>query len=228
MLQHFVSLRAQIRQAVLVGTAEAPSAVSRAGWDSYGIVSSQKHPNLVGQILSDIAQAEERDAFDLAAELVVSEPGMILTSGVMSGDDVRSVMGQRWVMVSSDGDAFPPVGENDEARVGHPRSFGSQARVLGKYVREEGVLTLEDAVRKMSSLPASFLGMTSRGLVAKGYEADLVVFDPDTVRDNATFMDARRYSSGVEYVIVGGVVCIENAKYNGSLNGSLLLSTEDR
>ena len=146
----------------------------------------------------------------------------------MSPEDVRYVMGQRWVMVSSDGSASAPVGEDDEPRVGHPRSFGSQVRVLRKYVREEGVLTLEDAVRKMTSLPASFLGMSSRGLVAVGHKADLVVFDADTVHDNATFLDARRYCSGVEYVIIGGIVSIEKGQYNGSLNGRLLLSTEDR
>ena len=222
------SRRAEIRQAVLVGTEQDPSAVARAGWDSYGIVSSQRHPDLTGRVLSDLAREAGRDAFDLAAELVVDEPGMILTSGVMSEEDVRFVMGQHWVMVSSDGDAFPPGGEGSEPRVGHPRSFGSQTRVLRKYVREEGVLSLEDAVRKMSSLAASFLGLTTRGLVAVGYKADLVVFDPDTVGDNATFLDARRYSSGVGFVVVGGVVCVEKAEHNGLLNGKLLLSTEER
>ncbi len=125
-------------------------------------------------------------------------------------------------MISSDGDAFPPVGADDEPRVGHPRSFGSQARVLRKYVREEGLLTLEDAVRKMSSLPASFLGMQDRGVVAVGRVADLVVFDPETVRDEATFLDARRYCSGVDYVVVGGVVSIQEGESNGTLAGRFL------
>ncbi len=220
--------RAEIREAVLVGTEQDPSAVARAGWDSYGIVSSRRHPELVGRVLSDLADEAGRDAFDLVAEMVVEEPDMILTSGVMSADDVRHVMQQEWLMISSDGDAFPPVAADDEPRVGHPRSFGSQARVLRKYVREEGLLTLEDAVRKMSSLPASFLGMTRRGQVAVGFAADLVVFDPDTVRDEATFLDARRYCSGVDTVVVGGVVSVEEGEPNGMLGGRFLHSPGPR
>ena len=216
--------RAQVREAVMVGSAQDPSAVARAGWDSYGIVSSERFPELMGRVLSDLAREKGQDGFDYAARLVVQEPDMILTSGVMSPDDVRHVMRQDWLMISSDGDAFPPVGADDPPSVGHPRSFGSQARVLRKYVREEGLLTLEDAVRKMSSLPASFLGLQDRGVVAVGMVADLVVFDPQTVRDNATFLDARRYCSGVDYVVVGGVLSIEEGQPNGTLAGRFLRS----
>jgi len=214
--------RAQIREAVLVGTEQDPSAVARAGWDSYGIVYSERFPELMGRVLSDLARGQGRDGFDYAAELVVQEPDMILTSGVMSPTDVRHVMQREWLMISSDGDAFRPVGADDPPRVGHPRSFGSQARVLGKFVREEGVLTLEDAVRKMSSLPAAFVGLDRRGSVATGMIADLVVFDPESVRDEATFLDARRYCSGVEWVVVGGEVSIEAGASNGTLAGQLL------
>ena len=130
-------------------------------------------------------------------------------------------------MFSSDGDAFPVLKEPDIPRIGHPRAFGSQARVLRKYVREENVLTLEDAIRKMTSLPASFLQMKDRGVLKKGYKADIVIFDPETVRDKGTHSDARQYSTGTEYVIVNGKICIEEGKYNGILNGKLLLLTEN-
>ncbi|HDZ24937.1 MAG TPA: D-aminoacylase, partial [Candidatus Aminicenantes bacterium] len=95
-------------------------------------------------------------------------------------------------------------------------------------VREDKVLTLENAVRMMTSLPADLLQMKSRGLLKKGYKADIAIFDPDTIKDNATFADARQYSTGTEYVIVNGKISIENGEYDGALNGKLLLSTENK
>jgi N-acyl-D-amino-acid deacylase len=134
---------------------------------------------------------------------------------------------QDWLMFSSDGDAMSVLRETDSPRIGHPRAFGSQARVIQKYVREENVLTLENAIKKMSSLPAAFLQMKDRGLLKKGYKADIVVFDPETVKDKGTHSDARQYSTGTEYVIVNGKISIEEGKYNGILNGKLLLLTEN-
>ena len=220
--------RVQIKRAVLVGTDVDPSPVARAGWDSYGVVSSKRHPELMGRVLSDVAKERGQSGFDLAAELVVEEPDMILTSGVMSPDDVRAAMRRPWLMISSDGDAFAPVSPDADPEVGHPRSFSSQARVLRKFVREEGVLTLEDAVRKMTSLPASFLGMTTRGLVAVGFKADLVLFDPEIITDRATFLDARVYATGVEYVLIGGRVAVDAGEPTDELHGRLLRWPEDR
>jgi N-acyl-D-amino-acid deacylase len=117
--------------------------------------------------------------------------------------------------------------ETDPPKIGHPRAFGSQARVIRKYVREEKVLTLENAVRKMSSLPASFLKLKNRGILKKGYQADLVVFDPESVADTGTPAHARQYSAGTKYVIVNGKISIEEGKYTGVLNGKLLLLTEN-
>ena len=117
--------------------------------------------------------------------------------------------------------------ETDGPVVDHPRAFGSQTRVLRKFVRETKILTLENAIRKMTALPAQFLGMKDRGLLAGGYKADVVIFDPETVRDRATHANAHEYSTGVETVIVGGKISIENGEYNGALNGKLLLLTEN-
>ena len=129
-------------------------------------------------------------------------------------------------MFSSDGDAAPILKETDTPRIGHPRAFGSQSRVLGKFVREDQVLSLEDAVRKMTSLPASFLQIKDRGLIKTGCKADIVIFNAETVKDNSTNTDARKYSTGTECVIVNGKISIENGKYAGALNGKLLLLTE--
>jgi N-acyl-D-amino-acid deacylase len=140
---------------------------------------------------------------------------------------MKLAMGEDWLMFSSDGDAISVLKDTDLPRIGHPRAFGSQARVIRKYVREENVLTLENAIKKMSSLPASFLQMKDRGLLKKGYKADIVVFDPELVSDISTNSNARQYSTGTEYVIVNGKICIEAGKYNGVLNGKLLLLTEN-
>jgi N-acyl-D-amino-acid deacylase len=141
---------------------------------------------------------------------------------------MKEAMRNDWLSFSSDGGAAPVPDEQAPQRPGHPRSFGSQTRVLRKYVREEGVLTLEQAVRKMTSLPAQFLKLKKRGLLTEGFKADMAVFSPETVRDNATYAAPAVYSTGVEAVIVNGKVSVEGGKFNGSLNGRLLLLTENK
>ncbi len=216
------SKREQIRKAVLVGSPHRPSSVALAGWDSYLVVVANKNADLIGQILSDIAEEQNKDPFDLAAELVIEEPDLYVACGVMSEDDMKLAMKQDWMMFSSDGGAWPIVKQTDEPRISHPRSYGSQARVLQRYVREQKFLTLENAIRKMTSLPARFLRLNDRGLLLSGYKADIVVFDPDTIRENATHADARQYSTGTHYVLIDGKITIDKGEYNGALHGRLL------
>ena len=222
------SKREQIKKSVLEGEPYKPSSVALAGWDSYLVTVAEKNTHLIGKILSDIAEEQNRDPFDVAADLVIDEPDLYVACGVMSKDDMEYAMKQDWLMFCSDGGAFPIVKENDPPKMGHPRAFGSQSRVLRKYVREEKVLTLENAIRKMTSLPASFLQIRDRGLLVKGYKADIVIFDPETIRDNATPSDTHQYSTGTKYVIVNGKISIENGEYEGALNGKLLLLTENK
>jgi len=222
------SKRAKIRKSVLEGEPHKPSSVALAGWDSYLVTVARKNTHLLGKILSDIAEEQNRDPFDVAADLVIDEPDLYVACGVMSEDDMQYAMKQDWLMFSSDGDAAPVIKESDLPRIGHPRAFGSQVRVLSKYVREEKILTLEDAVRKMTSLPASFLQIKNRGLLKIGYKADIVVFDPETANERATHSDARQYSTGAAYVIVNGKISIDKGEYNGALNGKLLLLTENQ
>ncbi|HEU5452102.1 MAG TPA: amidohydrolase family protein, partial [Terriglobales bacterium] len=103
-----------------------------------------------------------------------------------------------------------------------PRYYGATARLLGHYVRDEHVLTLEDAVRKMTSLAASQLGVHDRGLLATGYKADVVVFDPDTVADKATFDNPHQYAVGVKYVVVNGKVVIDDGRHTGARPGQAI------
>ncbi len=220
--------RDEIRQSVLFGTATDPSPVAVSGWDSYAVVAAQKNASLIGKIFSDLAEEEKRDPFDIAAELVIDEPDLYLSCGALSEDDMKEAMRNDWLSFSSDGGAAPTLDETTRQRPGHPRSFGSQTRVLRKYVREEAVLTLEQAIRKMTSLPAQFLKLKKRGLLAEDYKADIVLFNPETVQDNATYAAPSVYSTGVECVIVNGKVSVEGGRFNGSLNGRLLLLTENK
>jgi N-acyl-D-aspartate/D-glutamate deacylase len=124
-------------------------------------------------------------------------------------------MRQPWVAVASDGSAI-----NLDARgVPHPRNYATAARVLGHYVRDEGVLGLEDAVRKMSSLPAQILGLADRGLIREGFAADVVVFNPDEVTPTNSFEAPKSYSVGVTHVLVNGVLVIDQGEHTGARPG---------
>jgi N-acyl-D-aspartate/D-glutamate deacylase len=137
----------------------------------------------------------------------------------MSEDDVRLVMKQPWVAIASDGSAI-----NLQAPgVPHPRSYSTNPRVLGHYVREVKLLTLEDAVRKMTSLPAQILGLPDRGQVREGFAADLVVFDPAKVGETNSFEKPKSYPVGIPYTIVNGVVVIDNGKHTGARPGKALM-----
>jgi N-acyl-D-amino-acid deacylase len=125
------------------------------------------------------------------------------------------------VVVGSDGNALAPHGVLGQ-RKPHPRSYGTFPGVLGRYVREEKVLTLEEAVKKMTSVTAERFGLTSRGVIREGAWADLVLFDPQTVADRATFIDPHQYPVGIPCVVVNGVVVIDQDQHTGTLPGQVL------
>jgi N-acyl-D-amino-acid deacylase len=137
----------------------------------------------------------------------------------MSEDDVRLVMKQPWVAIASDGSAI----NLDAPGVPHPRNYSTNARVLGHYVRDERVLTLEDAVRKMTSLPAQILGLRDRGQLREGFAADIVVFDPAKVAETNSFEKPKSYATGVRYVLVNGVLVIDKGEHTGAKPGIAIL-----
>ncbi len=153
--------------------------------------------------------------FDLIVEEGAFVPGVHHT---MSEDDVKYVMQIPWVSIASDGSAINLSAPGKP----HPRSFGTNVRVLGKYVRDEKVLTLEDAVRKMTSLPAQTLRLKDRGLLREGYWAEVVVFDPNTVSDPATYENPHQYAKGVPYVLVNGTVVIDKGNHTGARPGKVI------
>lgn len=217
----------EIRESVLKGEPDDPSPIKLAGWSAYAVVDAQKSHHLIGKILSDIADEQKRDPFDIVADLAIEEPNIQLSAGALSEVEMKYLMKQNWLMFSSDGIAVPIIKASANPLKGHPRSFGSQARVIRKYVREEKTLILEDAIRKMSSLPSQLLQLKKRGLLFKGYKADIVLFDPNEIQDVATYADSQKYSRGIKYVLVNGRICIDNGDYNNNINGKLLLLNKD-
>jgi N-acyl-D-aspartate/D-glutamate deacylase len=181
-------------------------------------ITSASRPELVGKYLSEMAKEQGKSGFDLVADLIAeSESPIGITLGAIAEDDVRTLLVQPWNMVASDGGY--PGGDPAE---GHPRSAGTFARVLGLYVREASLLSLEDAVRKMTSLPASNVGLVDRGRLAEGMAADIVVFDPSTIADRSTWDDPHRFSEGVVHVLVNGVLALEGGELTGATEGRWL------
>ena len=220
------AIRARLRASTYEPRRADPSAVARWGWQDFRIKVTDEHPELLERTLDELVEEQGRDGFDIVADLILDEPDMLFASASQSPDDMLHAMSQDWVMISSDGGGFAPVADGARPVRAHPRSFASQSVALRRYVREDGLLTLADAVRKMTSMPAQFLGMKARGLLLEGYQADVVIFDPDTISDRASYADAHQYASGVEVVLVNGVISIQNGSHTGALAGKVLLKTE--
>ena len=172
-----------------------------------------------GKTVAQIAEMEKKDPFDALLDVVIADHDN--TAAVyfeMNEDDVRLAMRQPWVSVDTDFGAVNPVGPLGEQQ-SHPRAYGSFTRILGKYVRDDKVLQLEEAIRKFTSLPAQRMKLYNRGLIRPDYFADITIFNPQTVRDAATFEDPNHTSQGIEFVLVNGVVEIERGRITAQLGG---------
>jgi N-acyl-D-aspartate/D-glutamate deacylase len=193
------------------------------GWEGIAMARAYRPENqkYVGMRVRDMAKARgDKDPADTVLALMASENGRI--SGVFhnqSENDLQTAMKRPWISVGSDGTALTL----DAPGAPHPRNYGTHARVLGRYVRELNVLTLEDGVRKMTSLPAQVLGLRDRGLLREGYAADIVVFDKGTVGETNSFEKPKGYAAGVPYVLVNGVLVIDKGQHTGAKPGRPLL-----
>jgi len=196
----------------------------RGAWAKIVIASveSDKNQDLTGLTVSEIAARQQKEPVDVIIDLLAEEAGAVnMVSFAMCEDDICRLLRHPAVMIGSDGAALAPYGRLDNGKP-HPRNYGTFPRVLGKYVREENVLTLEDAVRKMTALPAGRLGLRDRGLLVPGMWADITVFDPAGIRDLATYADPKQYPAGIAYVLVNGRVAIEGGEPTGVLAGQAL------
>jgi len=175
-----------------------------------------------GRRIDDAAKEAGKDPYDFVFDMLIANAGSISCVWfIIDESDLKLAMQQPWVSVGSDGSALATSGP---LRVGvpHPRNFGTFPRVLGKYVREEHVLTLEQAVHKMSGLTAKQMHISDRGLIKEGLAADLVIFDPATVADRATFTDPFQYSVGINTVIVNGKIVLDNGRHTGQRPGVII------
>jgi dihydroorotase/N-acyl-D-amino-acid deacylase len=172
-----------------------------------------------GKTLEQIGKEESKDPVDVIMDVVAADRAN--TSNVifmMSEDDVRLALKHPLVALCTDSGASATDGIYSKER-SHPRAWGSAPRILGKYVREEKLVTLEEAIRKMTSLSASRMGLADRGIVRPGMAADLVVFDPQTVKDKATFENPLQYSEGIPYVAVNGQLVVDGGKITSARPG---------
>ncbi len=195
----------------------------RAGIDFEGIMIAQvNNPGLKqfeGKRLSEIARSWKQDPYEAMFDFILKDSSR--TSRIkfsMHEEDLRLAMGQPWTSFCTDAGARATDGPLFEGKP-HPRAYGSFPRVLSRYVREAKLFSLEDAIRKMTSLPANRVGLRDRGVLKPGMFADVVVFDPNSVRDKATFEDPHQYSEGIEYVFVNGTAVWENGKFLGNFPG---------
>ena len=185
------------------------------------VVSNPKLRALQGKTIAQVAKEQGKDAIDTIFDLLSEDPGMSVAVSGMSESDVSLVLKQPWVSVDNDSQGTSPDGLLAREHP-HPRAYGTFPRILRKYVREEKLLTLQEAIRKFSALPAQRMRLTDRGVLKKGMWADMVVFDPQMVRDVATFEHPNQLSIGMEYVLVNGVPVIDKEKMTQALPGKVL------
>jgi N-acyl-D-amino-acid deacylase len=229
-------LRGRMKKDLKEEKNEACRILARDGlFDRIWLTDSLKNPELAGKSVAEIAKLRgKEDPFDVIFDLLLEE-GNTSTAFVQllcyREEDMRLVLKHPTAMFEADGFALAPYGPLGKGK-GSPRSYGAFAALFRKYVRgesnpglkDEGVrlLTYEEAVRKVTSLPAQRLGMADRGLIKEGFWADVTVFDPENIRDTATYENPYQYAKGVEYVVVNGVVVIDKAEHTGALPGKTL------
>ena len=177
---------------------------------------------LQGKRLNEIAASWNKDPMDSLFDILIEDEAFTDCAVFgMSEPDVALALVQPWVSIDNDSSGTSPEGILGEEHP-HPRAYGTFPRILRKYVREEKKLTLEDAIRKFSALPAQRMRLTDRGVLKQGMWADVVIFDPQSIRDVATFDNPNQLSQGMEFVLVNGVPVIENARMTGALPGKVL------
>jgi N-acyl-D-amino-acid deacylase len=187
-----------------------------------GVVQNPALEPYMGKTLAEVAALRHTDAIETLLDLLVEDAGYTYVAVFgMSEPDVALALKQPWVSVDNDSQGTAPDGLLGKEHP-HPRAYGTFPRILRKYVREERRLTLEDAVRKFSSLPAQRMRLGDRGVLKAGMWADVVVFDPDSVRDRATFARPNQLSEGMRWVLVNGIPVIADGQATGSLPGRVL------
>ncbi len=216
--------RAKIADQVESGADNVEDTVKDTGWENLVLVGFRKDENLrfEGQSVQQISMSLGKAPVEVALDLMIDEElqvGAIFHE--MTEDDVITVISHPLASIGSDGEAQAPYGSTGKSAV-HPRAYGTFPRVLRRYVYEKHVVSLENAIKKMTSWPAERLRFGDRGVLAKGMAADVVVFDPATVRDTATFEKSHSYPEGVKHVIVNGAITVSDGEHTMERAGLVL------
>jgi N-acyl-D-amino-acid deacylase len=211
------AMRREIKAAMGADSRHGAGMIRGCGWDEILIASVKSAPNKAceGKSLQQIAEMRGEEPLESVFNLLVDEEcavAMIMFS--MSEEDVRTVMRHPATMIGTDG-----IWSHGKP---HPRIYGTYPRILGTYVREQRLLSLEDAVRKMTSFPAQKFGLWKKGMVREGMDADLVLFNPDTVAERSSFQEPHQYPAGLPYVILNGQVVVDQGRYTGKLAGQVV------
>jgi N-acyl-D-amino-acid deacylase len=217
---HDPNKRVRIREETLSGGRSGYSHFKASGPSSILILSSPDLPEYEGHFVSEVAAQRHVDGFEAVALLLEhSHADIVVSLGGFYEEDLRLLMRRPWAMTASDGFVQPPGEQADPFFSAHPRTTGTFARVFRKYVREEAVLTLEEAVRKATSAPAQFLNLLQRGRIAPGYFADVVIFDPKLIADRSTWKNPSPLSVGFSSVLVNGQFAIRDGVTTGIAAG---------
>jgi N-acyl-D-amino-acid deacylase len=193
-------------------------------WDKVLLssVASEQNRGLQGRNILEAAGEAGKPPYEIMRDLLIEEKGMVdMVIFMMNEDNLKKILAHPLVGVGCDGAAVAPYGPLSLGKP-HPRNYGTFARVLGKYVRQEKILPAEAMIRKMTSVPAARFGFEKRGLIKPGHYADLVIFDPNSIEDRATWTDPHQYPGGIDYVIVNGQVVVDHNEHTGRLPGRVL------
>jgi N-acyl-D-amino-acid deacylase len=217
--------RARIRKDMLTPSKDWDNEWNEIPGPESVIICAVQNPKLLplqGKTLADVAKLQSKDPMDALFDLLIEDDAFTSVAVFgMSEPDVALALQQPWVSLDNDSSGTSPEGLLGQEHP-HPRAYGTFPRILRKYVREEKKLTLEDAIRKFSALPAQRMYLADRGVLKAGMWADVVVFDPATIKDVATFEDPNQLSQGMAYVLVNGTPVIDQGKMTGTLPGKVL------
>jgi N-acyl-D-amino-acid deacylase len=216
-------VRRRIKEEIAVGVSGWENVAADPGWDAIRLAASHAHAGWAGRSLGDLGRELDRDPADVACDILAADRlDSWITIECMAEADVATIMAVPWIAVCTDAEGRRPGHPVLDAGLPHPRTYGSAPRVLGRYVRERGALSLEAAVAKLTSVPAARLGLRDRGAVREGAFADLVVFDPETIVDRATYDVPAVHPAGIDAVIVNGSVAVRDGVESGTRPGRLL------
>ncbi len=209
--------RPEVAEEMLHPQGDWDSYLLNCGYEGVLIMGASKTPDAIGKTILQYAQEKDIDPMDAIFDILIENNGAGVAAWFyISEDDLQNNMRAPYVMFGTDGVPVP------EGATTHPRIIGTFPRILGRYVRELGVLSLEEAVRKMTSLPAKRFGLKNKGLIKEGYDADLVLFRAESINESATYTDCFAKNQGIEKVIVKGQVVIENNQFTGKYPGRVI------